>query len=116
MIILLMIVPVAVAFNSRLATIRQMRQDEARLRQAVATEQLRQADLRSLRGYMTSDAYVEHWARADARMTRSGEIAVIPIASSSSQLNPPEPAPVGAPASTLDEWWAVFFDETTQTP
>ena len=115
-VILMVIVPVAISFNARLATIRQMRQDEARLRQAVATEQLRQADLGSLRGHVASDAYVEHWARVDAKMTRPGEVAVSPVASSSSQINLPEPAPVNAPASILDEWWIVFFDETPRTP
>ena len=110
--LLLMIVPVAISFNARLATIRQMRQDEARLEQAVATEQARQADLQSLRGYVVSEAYVEHWARANARMTRPGEVAVIPVASGSSQFNPSAPPPVSVPASILDEWWAVFFDET----
>jgi len=86
--LLLMIVPVAISFNARLSTIRQMRQDEARLKRAVATEQVRQADLKSLRSYVSSDAYVEHWARASARMTRPGEVAVIPVASGSLQFNP----------------------------
>ena len=110
--LLLIIVPVAISFNARLATIRQMRQDEARLKQAVTTEQVRQADLKSLRVYVASDAYVEHWARASARMTRPGEVAVIPVAPSNSQFNPSAPTLASAPASILDEWWAVFFDET----
>jgi cell division protein FtsB len=108
--LLLMIVPVAISFNARLVTIRQMRQDEASLEQAVTTEQARQADLRSLQGYVASEAYVEHWARANARMTRSGEVAVVPVAPGSSQANLPAPAPASVPASILDEWWAVFFD------
>ena len=113
--LLLMIVPVAISFNARLATIRQMRQDEASLKQAVTTEQARQASLRSMRGYVASDAYVEHWARASARMTRPNEVAVIPIAPGSSQTDPSASASVSAPASILDEWWAVFFDETPES-
>lgn len=112
-VVLLVIVPVVIGFNARLATVRQLRQDEARLRQAVATEQLRQADLQSLRAYVASDAYVEHWVRAEARMTRPGEVAVIPVAPTSSQINSPEPASADAPASILDEWWSVFFDDKT---
>jgi hypothetical protein len=115
MLLLLMIVPVAISFNARLATIRQMRQDEASLKQAVTTEQARQAGLRSLRGYVASDANVEHWARASARMTRSNEVAVVPVAPGSSQTDPSASAPVSAPASILDEWWAVFFDETPES-
>jgi cell division protein FtsB len=115
-VVLLVIVPVAIGFNARLATVRQMRQDEARLRQAVATEQLKQTDLQALRGYVASDAYVEHWARAEARMTRPGEVAVIPVAPTSSQINSPEPAPANAPGSILEEWWSVFFDDGSPTP
>ena len=115
-VVLLVVVPVAIGFNARLATVRQLRQDEARLRQAVATEQLRQTDLQSLRAYVASDAYVEHWARAEARMTRPGEVAVIPIAPTSSQINSSGPAPASAPASILEEWWSVFFDDSSHTP
>lgn len=110
--ILLMIVPVAISFNARLATIRQMRQDEARLKQAVATEQTRQANLKLLRSYVASDAYVEHWARVNARMTQPGQVAVIPIGSSNALLGFVAPVPDNVPASILDEWWALFFDET----
>lgn len=115
-VVLLVIVPVVIGFNARLATVRQLRQDEARLRQAVATEQLRQADLQSLRAYVASDAYVEHWARAQARMTRPGEVAVIPVAPTSAQANSPEPTLASAPASILEEWWLVFFDDNSRSP
>jgi len=109
--IVLMLVPVAIAFNARLATIRQMRQDEARLSQDVAAEQARQADLKLLQSYVASDAYVEHWARVEARMAKPGEVAVIPVAPASAQLNAAPSAPASAPPTIVDEWWAVFFDD-----
>jgi cell division protein FtsB len=114
--ILLMVVPLAISFNARVAAIRQMRQDEARLKQAVAAEEARHADLQSMLGYVTSDRYVEHWARVDARMAKPGEVPVIPVAPSDLQSSPTVPATVNAPASIFEEWWAVFFDETTGVP
>jgi cell division protein FtsB len=113
--ILLLVVPLAISFNARVAAIRQMRQDEARLKQAVAAEEARHADLKSMLGYVTSDRYVEHWARVDARMAKSGQVPVIPVASGDSKSSPSVSASVNAPASIFDEWWAVFFDETTNS-
>ena len=109
--IVLMLVPVAIAFNARLATIRQMRQDETRLNQEVAAEQVRQADLKLLQSYVASDAYVEHWARVEARMAKPGEVAVIPVAPAGAQLNVAPSIPASAPPTIVDEWWAVFFDD-----
>ena len=88
-----------------------MRQDEARLKQAVATEETRQANLKSYLDYIRSESYVEHWARVDARMVKTGEVAVIPVAPASGQLGSDPPAMVQVPATILDEWWAVFFGE-----
>jgi cell division protein FtsB len=101
----------ALGFNSRLTAIRQMRQDEARLKQAVATEETRQAGLKSYLDYIRSESYVEHWARVDARMVKAGEVAVIPVAPAAGQLGSSSPALAQAPATILDEWWALFFGE-----
>ena len=108
--ILLMIVPLAISFNARLSTMRQMRQDERHLKQAVAVERVRQADLKSLLGYVSSDDCVEHWARVDARMVKPGEVSVIPVAPDNAQSNATAPAPIKPPLSILDEWWTVFFE------
>jgi len=113
--IVLVLVPVAIAFNARLATIRQLRQDEARLSQEVAAEQAHQADLKSLQSYVASDAYVEHWARVEARMAKPGEVAVIPVAPAGAQLNAAPSVPASAPPTIVDEWWAVFFDDNLKT-
>ena len=109
--IVLVLVPVAIAFNARLATIRQLRQDEMSVSQEVAAEQARQANLKLLQGYVASDAYVEHWARVEARMAKPGEVAVIPVAPASAQVNTvPPSSPASVPSTIVDEWWAVFFD------
>ncbi len=101
----------ALGFNSRLTAIRQMRQDEAYLKQAVAAEETRQAGLKTYRDYIRSDSYVEHWARVDARMIKAGEGAVVPVAPAAGQPVSGSPAPVQAPVTILDEWWSLFFGE-----
>jgi len=104
----------ALGFNSRLTAIRQMRQDEARLKQAVAGEETRQAGLKSYLDYVRSDSYAEHWARVDARMVKTGEGAVIPVAPAVGQPGSSSPTPVQAPVTILDEWWTIFFGELSQ--
>ena len=101
----------ALGFNSRLTAIRQMRQDEAYLKQAVAAEETRQTGLKTYRDYIRSDSYVEHWARVDARMIKAGEGAVVPVAPAAGQPVSGSPAPVQAPVTILDEWWSLFFGE-----
>jgi hypothetical protein len=101
----------ALGFNSRLTAIRQMRQDEAHLKQAVAAEETRQAGLKTYRDYIRSDSYVEHWARVDARMIKTGEGAVVPVAPVAGQSVSGSPASVQAPVTILDEWWSLFFGE-----
>jgi cell division protein FtsB len=110
-VIAVVVVVLALGFNSRLTTIRQMRQDEARLKQTVTAEETRQAGLKSHLDYIRSDSYAEHWARVDARMIKVGEIAVIPVAPSATPLGSSLPAPIRAPATILDEWWELFFGE-----
>ncbi len=107
--ILLMIVPLAIGFNARLSTLQRLHQDEARLKQTIADEQARQADLVALQNYVMSDAYVEQWARVNARMIKPGEVSVIPIASTLSPSDSVAPAPQQAPETIADEWWTLFF-------
>ena len=105
----------AIHFNARLTTMRQMSQDEARLKQSVQTEEARQVALTAMRDYVASDSYVEHWARVEARMVKPNEVPVIPVAPRVTQAAA-SPAPQArAPATILDEWWSLFFGETSQT-
>jgi cell division protein FtsB len=110
-VIVIAVVVLTLGFNSRLTTIKQMRQDEARLMQSVASEEARQAGLRSHLDYIHSEGYAEHWARVDARMVKTGEVAVIPIAPSVGQPNSVSPTPTQIPSTILDEWWTLFFSE-----
>ncbi len=108
--ILVLIVPLAIGFNTRLSAIQRIHDDELRLRQQVADEQARHEDLERLSAYVASDAYVEHWARVDARMAKPGEVAVIPVASEAMPADSSTSATPRMPSTILDEWWAIFFE------
>ena len=112
--ILLTVVPLALSFNARMATIRQMRQDETRLKQIVTAEETRQADLKQQLDDVRSDEYAKHWARVDAKMSKPGEVPVILAAPNDSLPTPAKPVTTQAPTSILDEWWAVFFGDTSE--
>jgi hypothetical protein len=68
---------------------------------------------------VSDDAYVERWARVDARMTMPGDIAFIPLAPEdirptfpSFETRPTRPRP----ESSIAEQWRRFFlaDESDQ--
>ena len=84
-------------FAKQLALARQMRDEENRLAQAVATERARHTELVAQLEYVQSDAYVEEWARTEARMAKPGEVIVVPVdeaeeePTAETEPSPPEP-------------------------
>ncbi len=107
---LFVLIPLAADFNARIVTVQQMRQEEAQLTRDLATEQARQAQLQQQLEYVRSDAYVENWARVEARMARPGEIAVVPVAPEPTYTPVALATPAPQPSSPFDEWWALFFE------
>ena len=102
-------IPLLAEFNTRLAVSRQLFEEEARLQREIDTERDRAQFLARFQLYVQTDAYAEWWARS-TRMTKLGEIAVVPVLPSSQE------ALVGLPGSPQDqprdfasEWWAAFF-------
>jgi len=105
----LLAVPLIVSFNGRLSMSRQLFEEESRLQRQIETEQARSAFLRQFQTLVNSDAYVEWWARVQARMTKPGEISIVPQ-SSIDQTGPEVSSKAAAAArDTAAEWWAVFF-------
>ena len=99
-------------FARQIALARQMRMEERRLEQLVAAEQARHEELVGRAEYVGSDEYVEHWARAEAKMARRGEVAVVVLAD---EVEEPaaEVAPTLTPEPETRSFWArlrgVFF-------
>jgi cell division protein FtsB len=114
--VLVVMIVAALNFNARLTTLQQMRDEETRLKRAVSAEQARRSDLQSLRSYVASDAYVEHWARVEAKMIKPGEVVIVLVAPNVAPANPTMPAAVQMPKTILEEWWSLFFGEVPATP
>jgi cell division protein FtsB len=112
---LILIVPLMVDINGRIGVIRRMRQEETRLEGELAEVQAEHAALQAELEFVASDAYLEQWARIDARMTQPGEVAIIPlIAEPSAQMAPaPESSPsrTAPPLSIPEQWHRLFFDD-----
>jgi cell division protein FtsB len=99
-------------FGQQLALGRQMQAEEARLVQAVATEQASSDALAAQLEYVKTDEYVEHWARAEAKMARSGEVAVVPLVDATAEPETdalPTPAPEPEARSFWSELWELVF-------
>jgi cell division protein FtsB len=96
-------------FGRQLVLARQMRTEEKRLEQLVAAEQARHDELVAQSEYVGSDEYVEHWARAEAKMARPGEVAVIVLTDSSAGPGiDVEPTPT--PEPEVQSFWARLHE------
>ncbi len=111
-VILIFLMPLTVDINERIRTLRRMRQEEARLNQAVAAAQDEHKALQEQLAYVSSEAYVEEWARIEARMVRPDEVGIVPLwtvqGASASEAGGETEADATLPLSA--RWHSLFFD------
>jgi cell division protein FtsB len=115
---LILLMPLIVDINGRISVIRRMHQEETRLKQELADIQTEQEALQTQLDFVASDAYLEQWARVDARMTRPGEVAIIPALTNASEQATPDLEnnlfpPAAFPPSIPEQWRRLFFGDTT---
>ena len=105
------------AFAQQLRLAQDLREEVEHLEQAVATQEAIRAYLTATLQYVQTDAYVEEWAREEARMAKPGEVVVIPL------VSPEGAAPPATPeGQRLDDvvaqskdrpfwvvWWEAIF-------
>lgn len=105
------------AFFQQLTLAEELREETRQLEQAVATQQAYQASLTATLTYVHTDAYVEEWARTEARMAKPGEVLVIPPGDSprAGRASTPEPPSEGAVAAAPDHrpFWIVWWQALT---
>ncbi|MGB8647151.1 MAG: hypothetical protein WCF84_18080 [Anaerolineae bacterium] len=90
-----------------LGTIDLLRQDnQAQVRLQAATQVNQQ--LHDLKNHVTTDAWVEWYARNKWHWTRPDEVLVVPI--SSRTLPQPVNIPPAAPAPPAKAWWQQWVD------
>ena len=101
-------------FGRQLSLAQQMRAEEMRLEQIVATEEARHKVLITRLEYVKSDEYVEHWAREEAGMSKPGEVIVIPLGDAGDTAvggaPPAEPQPEQIPRSASRPFWVELWE------
>jgi cell division protein FtsB len=114
---LILIVPLLADINGRLSIMRRMRLEEVRLGQELSEAQAEHEALEAQLEWVTQEAYLEQWARVNARMSLPGEVAIIPFspqqveqAASAVESNP---SPEDTSPAISEQWLRLFFDETT---
>lgn len=112
---LILIVPLTVDINRRISVLRRMHQEEARLTQELTEAQSEQSELQAQLEYVNSDAYVEAWARVEARMTLPGETAFVPLIDWEVETDQtlPSGAAAGSNLSIPQQWRRLFLGDAT---
>ena len=105
----LLAVPLLAGFNERLSMSRQLFEEESRLQHQIEVERARLEFLQEYQTLVNSNAYVEWWARVQARMTRPGEVAVVPESPANQAASGMASGTFALARDTASEWWAVFF-------
>jgi cell division protein FtsB len=109
----------AIQFSSRINAERDLANIRDTLNQEIDLLRREEAELTDQLDYVASDAYVEEWAREEARMIRPGETLIIPIPSTTTLAEFAQET-VAPPTASLDTtlpdpapwqmWWYLFFD------
>jgi cell division protein FtsB len=107
----------AINFSSRISEGQPLQEAYSRVLTEIDNLTAEHARLTALRDYVLGDAYVEQWARSDGKMVLPGEVLIVPVPSSASMTQEPEPQfnfdnspapPQQTPPWQL--WWQIFFD------
>ena len=116
---LILIVPLMADINGRLGIMRRMRLEEVRLSQELSEEKAEHQALEAQLEWVGQEAYLEQWARVNAKMSLPGEVAIIPFsphqveqAASALESNP---SPEDTSPAISEQWLHLFFDDTTSS-
>ncbi len=98
--------------NRRMADARRLERDALQLQTEVASLETDREILLTQAAGSASDALVEAWAREQARMVRSGEHLIVPLAEPGTAPEPtPQARDVADPPSPWEVWRALLFGE-----
>ncbi len=107
----------AINFSSRISEGQPIQEAYNRVLTEIEGLKAEHARLTALRDYVLGDPYVEQWARSDGKMVLPGEVLMVPVPSSASMTQEPEPLvnfsdPAAPPSQppTWTLWWQIFFD------
>jgi uncharacterized protein (DUF58 family) len=106
----------AINFSGRIAAGRNISAQRVELEQNIQTLEIRATSLKADLNFVSSDAFVEQWARKEGRMVKSNERLVVPVpgqVTAQPVATPVVPLPTpehAAEAQNWQLWWRMFFD------
>lgn len=107
----------AINFSNRISAGQRIQKDREALEMEIATLTAEQEALRRELDYVSGDAFVEAWARAEGKMVRSGEVLVIPVPAGLPLPTATSQAPPAFLEAEQEQeiepwrvWWALFID------
>jgi cell division protein FtsB len=110
---LILVVPLIVDINERVSDIRRKRQELTRLDTELAEVKAEHEALLEELEFVNGDAYLEQWARTDARMTKPGEVVIIPLPTDSAGQTDAElenaSSRTDGELSIPEQWHRLFF-------
>jgi cell division protein FtsB len=102
------------AFVQQVSLAEELRGEVRQLEHAVATQEARQRYLTATLTYVHTDAYVEEWAREEARMAKPGEVVIIPLVEGGAPQpvsTPESPSEADEPVPDDDSpFWVVWWE------
>ncbi|MBN1877290.1 MAG: hypothetical protein JXA33_23910 [Anaerolineae bacterium] len=107
----LLVILLSSAFSAAWRMNRTLREKLATLEPRLEEALIQQATLQARLEWVESDAYVEAWAREEARMTLPGETLVIPILPTPTPTLPPTPTLTPTPTPTPAPFWQFWWDK-----
>jgi len=115
---LVVILPLMADLHGRLSLLRRMRQEEIRVTRELERLRAEQTTLKAQLEFVSDEAYVERWARVELRMTRAGEVGLIPIYVRQTPQAPSSAAEDIVAADSYpvfsEQWRQLFFSESTE--
>jgi cell division protein FtsB len=113
-VVLTIVVFLIVDFGRRTATGYYVSQAERQLQVDIKAQLQLKKELEERREYISTDAYVEQWAREEAQMVHPGDRLIILVTpdtpSTLPSAVPAVPPADKVPVPNWHYWWRLFFD------
>lgn len=106
----------AINFSGRIAAGRRIVSERDKLQDQISTLQAQATALQGELNFVSSDGFIEQWARKEGRMVKGDEVLVIPVPGPSTPQPSPTPqltVPVESQKAETENWklwWQLFFD------
>ncbi len=106
----------AISFSGRIAAGHKVEAERDKLQNVIGTLRSQATAYKGEYNYVSSDAFIEAWARGEGKMVKGDEVLVIPVPGVITAQPTATPFKIDVPAQpkpgndTWMLWWQLFFD------